>query len=92
MRKADIVVVMVHYSRKIQIKIITRKDTWGKVQEKPSISFQAPCPSAVTRTCFIHPATVCDDVYKALSTKAAHPSLDVPEFCCRSAREAGSTA
>lgn len=32
--------VMIYYSERIQIKMGKGKDAWGKVQEKPGVSFQ----------------------------------------------------
>lgn len=31
---------MIYYSERIQIKMGKGKDAWGKVQEKPGVSFQ----------------------------------------------------
>lgn len=77
-RKADM--VMVHYSKKTQIKISTGRDTQGKVQETPGVLSQC-CHMDM----FIRPSMACDDMYEVLSTKEAHLSQDVWEFCCRSA-------
>lgn len=50
LRHAVILVIIVYYSRRIDIKISKEKRSISKVQEKPGTSFQGSSPSGVAWT------------------------------------------
>ena len=67
--------VMVYYSERIQIKINKGKKHTG--QSTPNASFQVSPPSRAMGTCWILPVVVCENTYKVLPAKGAHPNLGV---------------
>ena len=80
LRITIILMVMVCCSQRIEIKIRKNKDALGKVQEKPSASFQKFFSSGVTWMHLILCTMMGDNMCKALPTREAPLSLGVQDF------------
>lgn len=71
-----ILMVMVYYCKRIQIKSAKEKGIRIKVWEKLGTSFRVLPPSSHTRMHLILPAMMLDNTCKTVPTMEAHPTLE----------------
>ena len=59
------------------LELVHGNQTVQSAKALPNASFQVSPPSRAMGTCWILPVAVCENTYKVLPAKGAHPNLGV---------------